>query len=160
MRIVDVKILNAYLKGLTTVLGSLGINIQRQDVQLQNSPYTYSQSHRVVSQITGDVTGDIIIGMEEDALRVLLQSFSIPLDMVDDEMRRSVLEEFADMVRGHAITSYQAIDAQVEFTNVGLLKNIYSGDTLPQQEQSLSVHILVNDEFPIHVDFVLEQIPA
>jgi len=152
---VDAQVINAYLRGLVSVLSPLGMEIQRQDLQLEKSPYT-DETALIISQLSGAAQGDIIIGMPEDTVTKLLESFNIPADMVDESMKQSVLTEFGDMVKGHAITGYQSLGLPVDFTKVALFDSVYPEPAAAPGVQSLCVTVLANEQYPLRIHFALQ----
>ncbi|MGE5703279.1 MAG: hypothetical protein ACM32O_12180 [Clostridia bacterium] len=154
----DAKVVNTYLKGLTSVMGPLGMEIERTNIDVNELPYADPQA-RIVSQLSGEAEGDIIISMAEETFMKLLESFSIPPEMVDDSMKQSILTEFGDMVRGHAITGFQTSGLPIQFQKVDLVSNVYppESDSLPQRK-SLCVSMIANNQYPLHIHFVLDHL--
>lgn len=157
MVVVNVKIINTYLRGLMSVLEPLGLHIELQEVKLYESAYL-DPTAMIVSQLSGGVEGEIIIGMTDETFACLIESFQIPVEMADEEMKRSILTEVGDMVRGHAITGFQSLGIPIEFTKVDLLNNLYPDTMSLLQVSSLHVTVLANGQYPMYIHFILDEL--
>ncbi|WP_139491720.1 hypothetical protein [Brevibacillus dissolubilis] len=148
----DVRILNMYLWGLLSVLGPLGMRVEREHVRLLDSSYA-DDTVQILSEVTGEIDGEILIGMSEGSFMCLVESFQIPPEVVDADMRRSLLTEFGDMVKSHAITGYKSTGLNIEFKRVLLYDEVR--EEKAKQAHSLSVALRVNDQHPLYIHFVL-----
>jgi chemotaxis protein CheX len=149
----NATVLNLYIQGLVSVFSPLGMDLERKHFYRHDSPY-HDQSLLIISKMVGEVEGEILISVPEETLPCFFYSLQMPFS-TDPKDVEYVLEEVGKKVREHTMSNYQQAGVQLDIRHIHFQdKNQWISSSL-KKVQSLTIKLTIQEEFPLHVHFVL-----
>lgn len=124
----DIKYILPFLEALKGVLEQFGaVDIRRGDMARNDLMYVDTDITAVVGMV-GQVRGNIAYSMAEDTAKKIVSAMMMGMPVEDlDEMGRSALGEFSNMVTGNASTLLSNSGVQVDITPPSIIfgKDVY-----------------------------------
>lgn len=114
----NAEVINKFLWATTTVLGEyFSIEISAGGPPQAFAPTTAMEPVTVVLEISGDLSGQFLLGCREDvALRIARAMMSNPDYAACDDLCRSALAELGNMTAGMAATGLSELGIMVELS--------------------------------------------
>lgn len=124
----EVKYIIPFLESVKGVLEQFGVDgIERGSLAKKDIMHVDTDVTAVVGLI-GQIRGNIAYSMAEDTARQIVSAMMMGMPVVEiDEMGRSAIGEFANMVMGSASIQLSSIGVSVDITSPSIIfgKDIY-----------------------------------
>jgi chemotaxis protein CheX len=116
----NVEHLNPFVASAVHVLEAQGLGVEREALRLHSSPVAGHEINVMVG-ITGEVQGQVILGMERDTA-LLIARRMIPFEVTDfDELAQSAVQELTNILGGNASANFERLGIQTNLSVPSML---------------------------------------
>lgn len=135
----DVKYINAFIRGLLDVSEMLGLtNMQRTGLNKRDTLQTKDEVNIIIG-LTGEVSGNVVLSMPETTARNIasLMMGGMPVEQLD-LISKSAMCELANMVAGNSVSKLEELGVLLNITPPTLVAG-YNLVTLISQVETLVI---------------------
>lgn len=113
----DVKYILPFLESLRNVLGQFGVPEIKRGNMAKNEIMGVTRDITAVVGVVGQIRGNIAYSMSEDTAKQIVSTMMMgtPVDQLD-ELGRSAVGEFSNMVTGNASVLLEQSEVEVDIT--------------------------------------------
>jgi chemotaxis protein CheX len=113
----DIKYVNPFIQGLFSVLGQFGVTDVVKSKLSKKETLSVTHDITSISGLTGDIGGNIAYCFPEETAKNIVSKMmmGMPVEQLD-QMGRSALSEFCNMITGNAIAKFGSDNSPVKAT--------------------------------------------
>jgi len=124
----DVKYILPFLESIKSVLGQFGVDQVKRGQLAKNHIMHVNNDITAVVGVVGQVRGNIAYSMSEDTAQRIVSAMMMGMPVIElDEMGRSAIGEFANMVTGNAsiLLSNSGLEVDVTPPSIIFGRNVF-----------------------------------
>ncbi len=152
----DVKYLNPFIEAFTAVMPQVGFSTaETGGVTVRDSKNVSASGIIVVLGIVGDISGNVVYTLDEDAARGIasIMMMGMPIEALDD-MAKSALSELTNMLTATAATGFAALGITVDISTPTMMQS--DSISIKMSAQQVFCVRLLADGIPLEINVSLE----